>query len=111
VRNQPNIADSTIRVEVGLLDRLMNLVGELVLTRNQILQFAGGSENKTITSSSQRLNLITTEPARKCHEDAHAADSRRVEQIPRVVRDVSHSLAKKSICIWMAPRRNWTDDS
>lgn len=31
--------DSTIRVDVGLLDRLMTLVGELVLARNQILQF------------------------------------------------------------------------
>ena len=31
-------ADSTIRVDVSLLDKLMNLVGELVLTRNQILQ-------------------------------------------------------------------------
>jgi two-component system chemotaxis sensor kinase CheA len=29
--------DSSIRVGVGLLDKLMDLVGELVLTRNQIL--------------------------------------------------------------------------
>ena len=32
------VADSTIRVDVGLLDKLMNLVGELVLARNQIVQ-------------------------------------------------------------------------
>ena len=32
------VADSTIRVDVGLLNRLMNLVGELVLARNQLLQ-------------------------------------------------------------------------
>jgi two-component system chemotaxis sensor kinase CheA len=31
--------DANIRVGVGLLDKLMDLVGELVLTRNQILQF------------------------------------------------------------------------
>ena len=35
-----SVADSTIRVDVGLLDKLMNLVGELVLARNQILQYA-----------------------------------------------------------------------
>ena len=33
------MADNNIRVDVGLLDKLMNLVGELVLARNQILQF------------------------------------------------------------------------
>ncbi|MGO8795863.1 MAG: Hpt domain-containing protein, partial [Candidatus Sulfotelmatobacter sp.] len=32
-------SDSTIRVDVSLLDKLMNLVGELVLARNQVLQF------------------------------------------------------------------------
>ena len=36
----PAVADSSIRVDVGLLDKLMTLVGELVLARNQILQFS-----------------------------------------------------------------------
>ena len=36
---QTSAADSSIRVDVNVLDRLMNLVGELVLARNQILQF------------------------------------------------------------------------
>src|SRR5262245_27908274 len=40
----PAVSDSTIRVGVGLLDKLMNLVGELVLTRNQILQFNARNE-------------------------------------------------------------------
>ena len=33
------LASNTIRVDVALLDKLMNLVGELVLARNQMLQF------------------------------------------------------------------------
>ena len=37
------VADSTIRVDVDLLDELMLLVGELVLTRNQIVQYVGRS--------------------------------------------------------------------
>jgi chemotaxis response regulator CheB len=36
----PAVQDSTIRVNVTLLDRLMNLVGELVRARNQIMQYA-----------------------------------------------------------------------
>ena len=55
------VADSTIRVDVGLLDKLMNLVGELVLARNQILQFAATQEDSAFVATSQRLNLITTE--------------------------------------------------
>ena len=46
-RSEPLRSDSpepTIRVDVELLDRLMNLVGELVLTRNQILQFTRESD-------------------------------------------------------------------
>ncbi len=57
-------SESTIRVDVGLLDKLMNLVGELVLARNQILQFANSASHNgptTLLATSQRLNLITTE--------------------------------------------------
>jgi two-component system, chemotaxis family, sensor kinase CheA len=53
--------DSNIRVGVGLLDTLMDLVGELVLTRNQILQFNVEREDPALNATSQRLNLITTE--------------------------------------------------
>jgi two-component system chemotaxis sensor kinase CheA len=54
-------ADANIRVGVGLLDKLMDLVGELVLTRNQILQFNIEREDPALNATSQRLNLITTE--------------------------------------------------
>ncbi len=40
---RPSLAESTIRVDVDVLDRLMNLVGELVLARNNILQHIGGA--------------------------------------------------------------------
>jgi len=55
------ISDSNIRVDVSLLDRLMNLVSELVLTRNQILQCSASSEDSVFHAASQRLNLITGE--------------------------------------------------
>ena len=53
--------DANIRVGVGLLDKLMDLVGELVLIRNQILQFNLEREDPALNATSQRLNLITTE--------------------------------------------------
>jgi two-component system chemotaxis sensor kinase CheA len=55
------ISDSSIRVDVALLDRLMNLVGELVLSRNQIMQLMGEVENTGLYLTGQRLNHITSE--------------------------------------------------
>src|SRR5438132_5136679 len=55
------ISDSTIRVHVDLLDKLMRLVGELVLTRNQILRFTATQKDSTFLGTCQHLNLITTE--------------------------------------------------
>jgi two-component system chemotaxis sensor kinase CheA len=52
----------SVRVDVALLDKLMNLVGELVLARNQVLQHVGEDARDTaFVATSQRLNLITAE--------------------------------------------------
>jgi len=66
VTRTETVSASTIRVDVGLLDRLKNLVGELVLTRNQILQVTTSQKDTALKdgsflSTAQRLNLITTE--------------------------------------------------
>src|ERR1019366_8595091 len=47
--------------DVGLPDQLMNLVGELVLARNQILQFTKTTEETSLVTAGQRLNLIASE--------------------------------------------------
>jgi two-component system, chemotaxis family, sensor kinase CheA len=59
-----SVSESSIRVDVGLLDKLMNLVGELVLARNQIMQHSisnDDAKDSAFAASSQHLNLITTE--------------------------------------------------
>ena len=48
-------------MDVGLLDKMMNLVGELVLARNQILQCSSSQTDAAFFNAAQRLNLITTE--------------------------------------------------
>jgi two-component system, chemotaxis family, sensor kinase CheA len=55
------LAETSIRVDVGLLDELMNLVGELVLARNQIVQLVTAEQDSGFSGASQRLNLITTD--------------------------------------------------
>src|SRR5690606_16267691 len=55
----PSTADTSIRVDVNLLDKLMTLMGELVLARNQILQYSALHEDSAFQSTVQRLNLLT----------------------------------------------------
>lgn len=84
-----------MRIDVELLDHLMNLVGELVLARNQIQQFSCATEDATIHSASQRLNLITTELQESVMKTRMQPISNAWSKLPRVVRDLSSSCGKK----------------
>ncbi len=86
---------STLRVDVGLLDRLMNLVGELVLTRNQVLQFNAAHEDTVLNGITHRLNLITAELQERVMKTRMQPISRIFNQFPRVVRDLATSLNKQ----------------
>ena len=88
-------ADANIRVGVGLLDKLMDLVGELVLTRNQILQFNTEREDAALNATSQRLNLITTELQEGVMKTRMQPIGMVWNKLPRVVRDMAVSLGKQ----------------
>jgi two-component system chemotaxis sensor kinase CheA len=87
--------DSNIRVGVGLLDKLMDLVGELVLTRNQILQFNSEGEDPALNATSQRLNLITTELQEGVMKTRMQPIGVVWNKLPRVVRDIAIDLGKQ----------------
>ncbi len=88
-------SDSTIRVDVGLLDKVMNLVGELVLARNQILQFASRMKDTSFLATSQRLNLITTELQEGVMKTRMQPIGNIWGQFPRTVRDVALGCGKE----------------
>ncbi|MBP8257415.1 MAG: chemotaxis protein CheA, partial [Opitutaceae bacterium] len=87
-------SDSAIRVDVGQLDKLMNLVGELVLARNQIVQFTNQAQDPTFLNASQRLNNITTELQEGVMKTRMQPIGNIWAKFPRVVRDVSLELGK-----------------
>ena len=89
------VVDANIRVGVDLLDKLMDLVGELVLTRNQILQFNTEREDATLNATSQRLNLLTTELQESVMKTRMQPIGVVWNKFPRVVRDMSVSLGKQ----------------
>ncbi len=89
------VSDSSIRVDVGLLDKLMNLVGELVLARNQVLQFTTAQQSSAFTATSQRLNLITSELQESVMKTRMQPIGNVWSKFPRVVRDLSVMCGKK----------------
>ncbi|HEX2230386.1 MAG TPA: chemotaxis protein CheW [Candidatus Binatia bacterium] len=95
------VADSTLRVDVGALDRLMNLVGELVLARNQIMQFAAGQEDSALFATSQHLSLITSELQEGIMKTRMQPIGNVWHKFPRMVRDLAASC-NKSIRVEMA---------
>lgn len=95
-----SLADSSVRIDVGLLDQLMNLVGELVLARNQILQYGESSEDANMLAASQRLNLITTELQEGVMKTRMQPIRNAWNKLPRVVRDLSASCGKNvEVCM------------
>jgi two-component system chemotaxis sensor kinase CheA len=90
-----SISDSNIRVGVGLLDKLMDLVGELVLARNQILQYNTEHEDTALNATSQRLNLITTELQGGVMKTRMQPIGNVWNKLPRIVRDTALTLGKQ----------------
>jgi len=94
-RTGPSVSDSAIRVDVGQLDKLMNLVGELVLARNQIIQFTGKATEPALLNAAQRLNIITTELQESVMKTRMQPIGNVWSKFPRIVRDIAHELGKQ----------------
>jgi two-component system chemotaxis sensor kinase CheA len=90
---QGTAAESTLRVDVTLLNRMMNLVGELVLTRNQILQATSTDPNMTLLS--RRLDMVTADLRENVMKARMQPVSNIFSKMPRMVRDLSQSLGRR----------------
>ena len=86
-------AESTLRVDVVLLNRMMNLVGELVLTRNQVLQATAADPNMTLLS--RRLDMVTADLRENVMKARMQPVSNIFSKVPRIVRDLSQSLGRR----------------
>ena len=91
----PSISSETIRVGLNLLDKLMNLVGELVLARNQMLQFSSNLHDASFQAVSQRMNLITTELQEEVMKTRMQPIGNIWSKFPRTVRDLAHTVGKE----------------
>lgn len=93
--NDGEKADSTIRVQVSLLDRLMTLMGEMVLVRNQVLQYSNKTDDLEFLNLSQKLDVVTSELQEETMKTRMQPIGNILTKFQRVVRDLSGSLNKK----------------
>jgi two-component system chemotaxis sensor kinase CheA len=95
--------EQTIRVDVSRLDSLMNLVGELVLSRNRITQLAGELEKKfegeylteQLSETTSQIGLITTELQLAVMKTRMVPIGKVFNKFPRMIRDLCRDLNKE----------------
>lgn len=95
VTEDSEVAASTIRVNVGLLDRVMTLVEELVLARNQVVSFADSLNNSTFTGVCQRLDLVASDLQEGIMKTRMQPMNTIFQKFPRVVRDLAIANQKQ----------------
>ncbi len=95
--NRKSIADSFVRVNVKVLDKIMNIVGELVLNRNQILQFSNQREDHEFSKLAQQLNTITSELQSEVMSTRMQPIGSILTKFERLVRDFSRQNSKSIV--------------
>ncbi|MDJ0837657.1 MAG: chemotaxis protein CheW [Acidobacteriota bacterium] len=84
-------ATTTVRVNTGLLNKLMNLAGELILSRNQLVQKLDNKDLPELQSLNQRLSELQESVMQTRLQQVGAV----FNKVPRMVRDLSKSLGKQ----------------
>ena len=92
---EPKKVSQSIRVNVELLEDLMNMVSELVLTRNQLLQITRNLDNTELAVPLQRLSQCTTELQENVMKTRMQPIGNAWAKLPRIVRDLTVELDKK----------------
>lgn len=89
------IANQSLRVNVDVLENLMTMVSELVLTRNQLLQIARNDKESGFVTPLQRLNHVVSELQEGVMKTRMQPIGNAWAKLPRIIRDLSMELGKK----------------
>ncbi len=88
-------APTSLRVNVKVLDTLMNLAGELVLGRNQMIQIASTKDHSGFDSVAAKIDQVTSELQEAIMQTRMQPIGSVFSKFPRIVRDLSSKLNKK----------------
>lgn len=89
------IANQSLRVNVDVLENLMTMVSELVLTRNQLLQIARNDKESGFVTPLQRLNHVVSDLQEGVMKTRMQPIGNAWAKLPRIIRDLSMELGKK----------------
>lgn len=89
------LSSQSIRVNLDVLENLMQMVGELVLTRNQLIQIARSRDDTVFMAPLQQLSHITTELQEGVMKTRMQPIGNAWAKFPRLIRDLSIELGKK----------------
>ncbi|MDZ7761134.1 MAG: chemotaxis protein CheW [Desulfovermiculus sp.] len=92
---RPEEGQRSLRVKLTVLDTLMNLAGELVLGRNQLLQSVEAGDVRGLQRVSQRVDQITSEVQDAVMQARMQPIGRLFTRFPRIVRDLARNLHKE----------------
>jgi two-component system, chemotaxis family, sensor kinase CheA len=87
------LSDKTLRIDVEVLNRMMNLVGELVLTRNQMLQ--SGVEATNFPELARRLDSVTADLRETVMQARMQPVGNLFGKFPRMVRDLAQTCGRE----------------
>jgi len=94
-KTQQKHKSETIRINIRILDKIMNLAGELVLVRNQQL-LEVDKKNPRQVDISQRLDIVTSELQEAIMRTRMQPVGNLFSRLPRIIRDLEKKM-KKSI--------------
>src|SRR6266550_7498831 len=89
------VVDTTVRVDVSLLDKLMTLVGELVLSRNHLVELSSDRADPSLASAAQSVDHITAELQEGVMKTRLQPIRTAWGTLPRVARDLAVALDKR----------------
>jgi two-component system chemotaxis sensor kinase CheA len=89
------VANQSIRVNVDVLEDLMTMVSELVLTRNQLLEMVRHLNDSEFKVPLQRLSNVTAELQESVMKTRMQPIGNAWQKLPRIIRDLANELGKK----------------
>lgn len=87
--------ETTVRVDTSRLDDIMNLVGELVLTRNRLNTLRQTFEDERVHKAISSLDVVTADLQTAVMKTRMQPVKKVFGRFPRVVRDLARSLKKE----------------
>jgi len=90
-----NKPEATVRVDTSRLDDIMNMVGELVLTRNRLATLKESMANEAMSKAIANLDVVTADLQNAVMKTRMQPIKKVFGRFPRVVRDLARSLNKE----------------